>query len=448
MSPIPRLLRLAALFVVGLALGAPGAALAQVTPTPSNCDYTYGVTLDIANPSSSSYATALNNFQADNASNPNCTCLGTWLGTGDYELGTKLLVRQKVKEYCTCRNEDGAGYCSCLWADGKTSSDCAAFNPPSVVVGESTADREFGDISDCVTSGYSASYCACRWNGGSDLHCSEGALGTSIYQQQYDACMAMPANAGRSTYCACVASGNPVGSCDENNPIVATPVADVRASELTSEQTAALAGQSGGTGASAEEAGTGLPPTGIAASGTATADEPARLFGLPSIVPACARGEGVPDLNCMLQVAGNIVQLIFGLTGSLAFLMFVWGGFQFVTAMGDDSKVKKGKDVMRNAVIGILIIMLSGYVVDYLLRKLQVNPEDIQGGTCPGGGIQLIVNGKTDCYTNCDAYNAESSKGGASYSCQDTNARPGGKTDCITGLCEGGANNVCCPNGE
>lgn len=94
-----------------------------------------------------------------------------------------------------------------------------------------------------------------------------------------------------------------------------------------------------------------------------------------SIVPECARGSELAQLPCLLETFGNIAQLILGVTGGLALLMFVYGGFMMLSSGGSEDKVRKGKDAITAAVIGIFIILLAGYLIRYGLARLGVGEE-------------------------------------------------------------------------
>ena len=45
----------------------------------------------------------------------------------------------------------------------------------------------------------------------------------------------------------------------------------------------------------------------------------------------------------------------------------IWGGFQIVTAGGDEEKVKKGRTILIQVVIGIIVIWLAGSVVKWVI---------------------------------------------------------------------------------
>lgn len=45
----------------------------------------------------------------------------------------------------------------------------------------------------------------------------------------------------------------------------------------------------------------------------------------------------------------------------------LWWGFNILTAWGDDDKVSKGKTIIINALIGIVVIFLAGSIVKWLI---------------------------------------------------------------------------------
>ncbi len=61
-------------------------------------------------------------------------------------------------------------------------------------------------------------------------------------------------------------------------------------------------------------------------------------------------------------IIARLIQGALGLTGSIAFLMIMYGGFLWMTAMGNDAMVNKGKQILVWAVLGIVLIS-SAYVI-------------------------------------------------------------------------------------
>ncbi len=51
----------------------------------------------------------------------------------------------------------------------------------------------------------------------------------------------------------------------------------------------------------------------------------------------------------------------------LAVCYGIWGGFQIVTAGGDEEKVKKGRTILIQVAIGIIVIWLAGSIVKWVI---------------------------------------------------------------------------------
>jgi hypothetical protein len=52
-----------------------------------------------------------------------------------------------------------------------------------------------------------------------------------------------------------------------------------------------------------------------------------------------------------------------GMLATIALVICIRGGFQMVTAAGDDGKFKKGQGVLKQAAIGLAIILLAWLIV-------------------------------------------------------------------------------------
>lgn len=73
----------------------------------------------------------------------------------------------------------------------------------------------------------------------------------------------------------------------------------------------------------------------------------------------------------MEEVYARIIYGFMAGTGALALLMFVIGGFQWLTAAGNAEKVKKGRDTLMWAVLGLVVIFSSYAILRAVFTTLQ-----------------------------------------------------------------------------
>lgn len=66
------------------------------------------------------------------------------------------------------------------------------------------------------------------------------------------------------------------------------------------------------------------------------------------------------------QLIGRIINSVLGVVGSLALLMFVYGGIVWMTSSGSAEKVKQGRDIIVWSAIG-LVIVFSAYSLTRVL---------------------------------------------------------------------------------
>lgn len=67
---------------------------------------------------------------------------------------------------------------------------------------------------------------------------------------------------------------------------------------------------------------------------------------------------------------GRVINAILGIVGSLALVMFIYGGFTWMLAAGSSEKVKKGKDILVWAAIGLIVIFSSYALVKFVITSI------------------------------------------------------------------------------
>lgn len=78
---------------------------------------------------------------------------------------------------------------------------------------------------------------------------------------------------------------------------------------------------------------------------------------------------GLGNRNPQTIIAA-IVQIVLGFLGVLAVCLLLYGGFLWMTAAGDESKIDRARDLIKNAVIGLVIILSAFAIVTFVLRAL------------------------------------------------------------------------------
>ena len=65
-------------------------------------------------------------------------------------------------------------------------------------------------------------------------------------------------------------------------------------------------------------------------------------------------------------IVAAIIKGFLGLLGVIFIILILIGGYNWMTAAGDEEKVKKAKDTLQRAIIGLLIVV-SAYAITYFV---------------------------------------------------------------------------------
>ena len=86
--------------------------------------------------------------------------------------------------------------------------------------------------------------------------------------------------------------------------------------------------------------------------------------------PAVARAVELPNPlgeESVPKLIGRVISAALSVVGSLALLMFVYGGFLWLTSRGDPKQVGKGKDTIMWATLGLAIIFGAYVLVNTII---------------------------------------------------------------------------------
>lgn len=81
----------------------------------------------------------------------------------------------------------------------------------------------------------------------------------------------------------------------------------------------------------------------------------------------------------------RLINIALGFIGTITLLIGLYAGFMWFTAAGDSGKVETAKLTLRNAVIGLIVIMMSYGIVTFVFRSLTPVTQD-RGRVSPNYG--------------------------------------------------------------
>lgn len=184
------------------------------------------------------------------------------------------------------------------------------------------------------------------------------------------------------------------------------------------------------------------------------------------------KAECMTDGKCQLaDVAQGLILLIrylLGVMGAVALLYFVIGGFHWVTSQGNQERVRKGKEIMKNTVFALVIAFTSYLALDFFVNKIlnvdtdyritgtqgniATNPTTGEcagkavGTACNTSAVNYVCSGaefQDKCVTECDLKNLVDKNiliaNNLNWSCATSVV---GNWQ-ITGLCPAPIDNVC-----
>ncbi len=71
-------------------------------------------------------------------------------------------------------------------------------------------------------------------------------------------------------------------------------------------------------------------------------------------------------------IIANVIKIFLGFLGLISVILVMYAGFLWMTAGGDATKIEQSKNIMKNALIGLLIILSAYAIVSFIFRLLGV----------------------------------------------------------------------------
>jgi hypothetical protein len=94
-------------------------------------------------------------------------------------------------------------------------------------------------------------------------------------------------------------------------------------------------------------------------------------FGVFELSNILNLGEGDPR-----EIAVRLINVSLEFLAIITLVVILWGGFQFLISGGNDEKVKRAGATIRNAIIGLIIIILSWTIVRFVITEFVAAVDD------------------------------------------------------------------------
>jgi Type IV secretion system pilin/Amyloid A4 N-terminal heparin-binding/IPT/TIG domain len=104
-----------------------------------------------------------------------------------------------------------------------------------------------------------------------------------------------------------------------------------------------------------------------------------------------------------IKTATNVINILMGLLSLIAISLILWGGFTYMTSGGSEEKIDQAKKILKNATIGLVIVLSAWGITYFILSKLvgdtggaSTGPDNCTSGastSCGCGGAQTCNSG-------------------------------------------------------
>ena len=100
-------------------------------------------------------------------------------------------------------------------------------------------------------------------------------------------------------------------------------------------------------------------------------------------------------------VIGNIINIVLGFLGILAVIYIIYAGYRWITAAGNEQTVTEAKVTIRNAVYGIMVVLLSWAIISFVIDNIADSSKDGGSGSISGPSSCFYEVSESVCATLC-----------------------------------------------
>ncbi|KKP91560.1 MAG: hypothetical protein UR94_C0015G0010 [Parcubacteria group bacterium GW2011_GWA2_36_10] len=112
---------------------------------------------------------------------------------------------------------------------------------------------------------------------------------------------------------------------------------------------------------------------------------PLKTLALDTGLETAAEGTGLKTIDSVPEAARILINAALSLLGVIFIIMIILAGFKWMTASGDPKKVEEARDNIKNAVIGLAVVLAAYAITYFVFQALGVEGFNSNGGANGGG---------------------------------------------------------------
>ena len=95
----------------------------------------------------------------------------------------------------------------------------------------------------------------------------------------------------------------------------------------------------------------------------------AATFDFFRLIDPVGTNTGVADAqSAFSRVVGNVITWVLAIVALIAFIYLIISGVNYITAGGDAEKATKARTGILNAIIGIIVVVISYFILSFAIR--------------------------------------------------------------------------------
>jgi len=73
-----------------------------------------------------------------------------------------------------------------------------------------------------------------------------------------------------------------------------------------------------------------------------------------------------------VQIVGAVIKILLSFLGVIFLVLLIYGGYLWMTARGEEALAKKAKDIIKNAIIGLVIVLAAYAITNFVMENIWV----------------------------------------------------------------------------